>query len=98
MLVWTPTIAPSDIVYYEDPLFPEFHQKMLMTVLKDKKLIAIEVNTAGTLVLNLVVSDKNNVLTCSSKLLHTTSQCDDTIGIGIPTGLLRAKSPCNDVK
>jgi glucose/arabinose dehydrogenase len=52
LLVWTPTIAPSDIVYYENPSFPEFHQKMLMTVLKDKKLIAMEMNTAGTVVLN----------------------------------------------
>ena len=41
---------------------------------------------------------KNNVLTCSFKLLHTIAQCDDTIGIGNPTGLLRAKGPRNDVK
>jgi hypothetical protein len=41
---------------------------------------------------------KNNVLTCSFKLLHTIAQCDDTIGIVNPTGLLRAKSPRNDLK
>lgn len=46
--VWTPTIAPSDMVYYENPLIPELDGKVLMTVLKDKKLIAIDLNTDGT--------------------------------------------------
>lgn len=52
LTVWTPTIAPSDMIYYENPLFPEFDQKMLMTVLKDKKLIAIELNEDGTSVVD----------------------------------------------
>lgn len=52
LTVWTPTIAPSDMVYYENPLFPEFDQKMLMTVLKDKKLIALELNEEGTSVVD----------------------------------------------
>lgn len=51
---WTPTIATSDMIYYENPLFPEFHEKMLMTVLKDKKLIALELNAAGDAVENQV--------------------------------------------
>jgi len=46
--VWTPTIAPSDMVYYENPLIPELDGKMLMTVLKDKKLIAMELGADGT--------------------------------------------------
>jgi len=46
--VWTPTIAPSDMVYYENPLIPELDGKILMTVLKDKKLIAMELSTDGT--------------------------------------------------
>ena len=54
LVTWTPTIAPSDFVYYENPSFPEFHQKMLMTVLKDKRLIAMEMNATGTSVLNQV--------------------------------------------
>ena len=52
LTVWTPTIAPSDMVYYENLLFPEFHQRMLMTVLKDKKLIALELNEDGTSVVD----------------------------------------------
>jgi len=51
LVAWTPTIATSDMLYYENPLFPEFHQKMLMTVLKDKKVIALELDAAGTTVL-----------------------------------------------
>jgi hypothetical protein len=54
LVTWTPTIAPSDFIYYENPSFPEFHQKMLMTVLKDKKLIALEMNATGTSVVNQV--------------------------------------------
>jgi aldose sugar dehydrogenase len=50
MIVWTPTIAPSDLVYYENPLIPELDGKVLMTVLKDKKLIAFDLNDDGTAV------------------------------------------------
>lgn len=44
LLAWTPTIAPSDLIYYENPLFPEWDGRFLMTVLKDKMLVAIELN------------------------------------------------------
>jgi glucose/arabinose dehydrogenase len=52
LLVWTPTIAPSDLVYYQNAAFPEFNNKILMSVLKDKKLIAMQLNEAGTAVLS----------------------------------------------
>ena len=52
LIVWTPTIAPSDLVFYENPAFPEFHNKILMSVLKDKKIIALTMNTDGTSVLS----------------------------------------------
>lgn len=45
---WSPTIAPADIIYYSNPGFPEFHNKYVMAVLKDKKLVAMELNAAGT--------------------------------------------------
>jgi aldose sugar dehydrogenase len=48
LAVWTPTIAPSDMIWYENPEFPEFDGKILMSVLKDKKIVAIELNTDGT--------------------------------------------------
>ena len=52
LLVWTPTIAPSDLVFYQNAAFPEFNNKILMTVLKDKKLIAMQLNETGTAVLS----------------------------------------------
>lgn len=48
LTVWTPTIAPSDMIWYENSNFPELDGKMLMTVLKDKKLIALELSNDGT--------------------------------------------------
>jgi aldose sugar dehydrogenase len=44
VLVWTPTIAPSDLVYYQNENFPEWNNSFLMTVLKDKRLVAIRMN------------------------------------------------------
>jgi hypothetical protein len=44
LVAWTPTIAPSDLIFYENALFPEWHNKFLMTVLKDRMLVAIEMN------------------------------------------------------
>ena len=47
LAAWTPTIAPSDIIWYDHPAIPEFENRLLMTVLKDKKLIAFGFNAAG---------------------------------------------------
>jgi glucose/arabinose dehydrogenase len=44
LIAWTPTIAPSDLIFYENPFFPEWDGKFLMTVLKDRMLVAIEMN------------------------------------------------------
>jgi len=52
LVVWTPTIAPSDMVFYENPEFPEFDNKVIMTVLKDKRVVAIELDGAGTQVVD----------------------------------------------
>jgi glucose/arabinose dehydrogenase len=50
LVAWTPTNAPSDMVYYENPLFPEFNGRVLMSVLKDKRIIAMQLNATGTAV------------------------------------------------
>lgn len=57
LVAWTPTIAPSDLVYYSNPPFPEFHDRMLMTVLKDKRIIAMQLSTDG-----LSVTDEDHYL------------------------------------
>ena len=36
LLHWTPSIAPSDMVYYEDNLYPEFIGSFLVTALVSK--------------------------------------------------------------
>ncbi len=52
LAVWTPTIAPSDIIYYDSPNIPEWENTILMTVLKDKKLVRFEFDGTGTTVTN----------------------------------------------
>ena len=52
MVTWTPTIAPSDMVYYQNAAFPEWNGCILMTVLKDKKIIALRMNSNGDSVLS----------------------------------------------
>ncbi len=49
---WTPTIAPSDIIWYDHPSIPEFQNTLLMTVLKDKMLVRFEFSEDGTQVIN----------------------------------------------
>lgn len=48
LVAWTPTIAPSDIAWYSHDAIPEFKDKLLMTVLKDKSLIVFTMDSAGT--------------------------------------------------
>ncbi len=49
---WTPTIAPSDLVYYTGNRIPEWTNKLLMTVLKDQRIIALTLNSDGTAITN----------------------------------------------
>lgn len=48
---WTPTIAVSDIIYYDHPAIPEWQNKILLTVLKNKHLRVMELDEDGTTVL-----------------------------------------------
>lgn len=47
---WTPTIAPGDLVYYDHPAIPEWRGSLLLTVLKNKQLIELEMNAIGNMV------------------------------------------------
>ena len=44
LIAYTPTIAPSDLVFYANPNFPEWDQCALLTVLKNKELRALKLN------------------------------------------------------
>ncbi len=48
---WTPTIAPSDLVYYTGTGIPEWTNKFLMTVLKDQKIIALTLSDDGNTII-----------------------------------------------
>ncbi|GAA4277492.1 PQQ-dependent sugar dehydrogenase [Aquimarina mytili] len=47
---WTPTIAPSDLVYYTSDRIPQWTNKLVMTVLKDRKIVALTLSNDGTMV------------------------------------------------
>lgn len=47
---WTPTIATSDLVYYQNPLFPEWDNRVLMVTLNGQRLVALELNAQTTAV------------------------------------------------
>lgn len=44
MKAWTPTIAVSDIAYYNHAMFPSLQNSILMTTLKDSKLHQLTLN------------------------------------------------------
>lgn len=44
---WTPTIATSDLVYYDNPGFPEWDNRVLMVTLNGQRLVAMQLD-AGT--------------------------------------------------
>ncbi len=45
---WTPTIATSDIVYYDHEAIPEWQGHILLTSLKNKRLYVMALNEDGT--------------------------------------------------
>jgi len=45
---WTPTIATSDIAWYDHPSIPEFQNTILLSVLKNKRVQSIKLNASGT--------------------------------------------------
>ncbi len=47
LAAWTPTIATSDILYYDHPAIPEWSGRMLLTTLKNKRLYVLELDASG---------------------------------------------------
>lgn len=48
LTAWTPTIATSDILYYNHPAIPEWQDHILLTTLKNKRVYVLELNEDGT--------------------------------------------------
>ncbi len=49
---WSPTIAPSDLIWYDHPAIPEFRNRLLLTTLKNKRLYSFELSPSGDSVLS----------------------------------------------
>jgi aldose sugar dehydrogenase len=47
MIAWTPTIAPSDIIYYDSDAISEWKGSILLTLLKNKRLVELELSEDG---------------------------------------------------
>lgn len=52
LVAWTPTIATSDIVFYDHPSIPEWQNSILLTTLKNKRLYALKMDGAGSQVVS----------------------------------------------
>ncbi len=49
---WTPTIATSDILFYQNEFFPEWDHRVLMVTLNGQRLVAMELNGDESAVLD----------------------------------------------
>jgi glucose/arabinose dehydrogenase len=47
LAIWTPTIAPAGLAYYDAPLIPEFRRSLLFATLKDATLYRIALSGDG---------------------------------------------------
>jgi glucose/arabinose dehydrogenase len=47
MEIWTPTIAPAGLAYYDSPLIPEFRRSLLVATLKDATLYRLALSSDG---------------------------------------------------
>jgi glucose/arabinose dehydrogenase len=47
MAIWTPTIAPAGLAYYDSPLIPEFRRSLLFATLKDATLYRLALSADG---------------------------------------------------
>ncbi|MGY3091394.1 glucose/arabinose dehydrogenase [Hymenobacter sp. UYAg731] len=47
LTVWTPTIAPAGLTYYDHPAIPGWRGSLLLAVLKDNKLTQLTLDAAG---------------------------------------------------
>ncbi|MGV3611306.1 MAG: PQQ-dependent sugar dehydrogenase [Fluviicola sp.] len=45
---WTPTIATSDLIYYQNAAFPEWNNRLLMVTLNGQRVVAMELNSQTT--------------------------------------------------
>ncbi len=49
---WTPTIAPSDLLWYDHPAIPELQNRLLVSTLKNKRIYSLELDASGDSVIS----------------------------------------------
>ena len=63
LTVWTPTIAPAGLTYYDHPAIPGWRGSLLLAVLKDHKLTQLTLDAAG-----LAIPSRTDFLTGFGRL------------------------------
>ena len=63
LAVWTPTIAPAGLAYYDHPAIPGWRGSLLLAVLKDHKLTQLTLDAAG-----LTIPSRTDFLTGFGRL------------------------------
>ncbi|MFC6222597.1 PQQ-dependent sugar dehydrogenase [Hymenobacter artigasi] len=63
LTVWTPTIAPAGLTYYDHPAIPGWRGSLLLAVLKDHKLTQLTLDAAG-----LTIPSRTDFLTGFGRL------------------------------
>ena len=53
IITWTPTIAPSGTDFYDHNLIPQWKRSLLVTTLKNRRLMELKLDDAGTAVNNV---------------------------------------------
>jgi Glucose/sorbosone dehydrogenases len=67
---WTPTLAVSDIAYYDHPMFPSLQKSIIMATLKDETLYSLKLNSTlddvtSSSTINVVSGDRLRALCVS---------------------------------
>lgn len=56
---WTPSVAPSDMILYRGQQFPELNGKLLVTTLKTKAVLVIDINNQNAVQTAVLLSHLN---------------------------------------
>ena len=63
LTIWTPTIAPAGLTYYDHPAIPGWRGSLLLAVLKDHKITQLTLDAAG-----LTIPTRTDFLTTFGRL------------------------------
>lgn len=82
LIAWTPTIAPSGMTFYNSDYIPQFKNSLLLSLLKDSKLMQLKLNAEQT----KIESTKNFYVNEFGRLRAITQSPDGKIYICTSNG------------